>query len=380
MKAYLVGGAVRDKLLGLPVTERDWVVVGSNEDEMLKAGFQQVGNQFPVFLHPETKEEYALARTEKKTGPGYKGFKVDFSATTTLEEDLGRRDLTINAIAQDEQQNLIDPFNGKKDLEARILRHVSDAFTEDPVRVLRAARFMSRFKKFGFTIADETYTLMATMVEQNETKNLVPERMWQELCKALNEDNPECFQQVLAQCGALKDILPELEGDIAEQCLSALINACHITEEPEIRFAAWLAPLKKQKIQALCERLKAPNDFAKLAILVNEHQRFFEMSTQLPPPDVLKGLEAVDAFRRPERFEQYLLAAEAASKAKPGRQHWPHPQREYLHTALVQSSAINAKDLTKTKLQGKELAEELNTHRKAAIAKVKRTYRWAKFD
>jgi tRNA nucleotidyltransferase (CCA-adding enzyme) len=380
MKIYLVGGAVRDKLLGLPVKERDWVVVGATPEEMLTLSYQQVGGNFPVFLHPDTKEEYALARTERKTGPGYKGFSFDFSATTLLEEDLGRRDLTINAMAEDSDGTLVDPFHGQQDLKDKILRHVSDAFCEDPVRILRAARFMARFKKLGFRIADETWQLMADMVAAGETRSLVPERVWQELQKALVEPNPECFQETLQRCGALADVLPELDTPAGDTCRAALIQACKLSDHPVVRFAAWLAPLKTEQIETLCERLRVPNEYSALALLVYKNQRFFEDAVQLPPPQILEGLERVDAFRRPERFEQFLLAAEAASRAQPGRADWPHPQREYLHTALDQARAITARDLTKVRLEGKALAEELNTHRRAAISKIKRTYRWAKFD
>lgn len=380
MKTYLVGGAVRDKLLGLPVKERDWVVVGATPEEMLALGYQQVGGSFPVFLHPETKEEYALARTERKTAPGYKGFSVDFSSATTLEEDLARRDLTVNAMAEDSDGRLVDPYHGARDLQDRVLRHVSDAFVEDPVRILRAARFLARFKNLGFGIAPETYRLMSGMVNAGETRSLVPERVWQELQKALAEPDPECFQDTLRQCGALADILPELDSPAGEQCLAALRQAREHSDDPVIRFAAWLAPLATGQIEALCERLRVPREYSALALLTNKHQGFFEDSIQLPPPQILAGLEAVDAFRRPERFEQFLLAAEAVSRAKPGRAAWPHPQREYLHTALLQARAITARDLTKVRLEGKALAEELNNHRRAAISKIKRTYRWAKFD
>jgi tRNA nucleotidyltransferase (CCA-adding enzyme) len=380
MKTYLVGGAVRDKLLGLPVKERDWVVVGATPEEMLALGYQQVGGNFPVFLHPDTKEEYALARTERKTAPGYKGFSVDFSPATALEEDLARRDLTVNAMAEDSDGRLVDPYHGARDLEARSLRHVSDAFVEDPVRILRAARFLARFKNLGFNIAPETYQLMTRMVKAGETRSLVPERVWQELQKALSEPDPECFPETLRQCGALADILPELDSPAGEQCLAALRQARKFSDDPVIRFAAWLAPLATGQIEALCERLRVPKEYAALALLTNKNRSFFEDSTQLPPPQILAGLEAVDAFRRPERFEQFLLAAEAVSRAQPGRADWPHPQREYLHTALLQARAITARDLTKVRLEGKALAEELNNHRRAAISKVKRTYRWAKFD
>lgn len=378
MKTYLVGGAVRDKLLGLPVHERDWVVVNATPAEMKARGFKQVGASFPVFLHPETGEEYALARTERKTGPGYQGFNFNSSPQVTLEEDLQRRDLTINAMAEDADGRLIDPYGGEKDLQNRVLRHVSPAFVEDPVRVLRVARFCARMAPLGFSIAPETEALMRRIVESGEIDHLVPERVWQELVKALQSTAPRRFFDALARCGALPRLMPEVGGALDTANL-ALGRACERSEEPVVRFAAWAGALDEAGIASLCERLKTPREYRELAELTRRQLEFFETCTRLPPPDVLRGLYAADALRRPERFERFLLAAEALAGADPGRWHWPQPQREYLHTARVQAGAINARDLTKIRLQGKELAEELDVHRRAAIAKVKRTYRWAKF-
>ncbi len=380
MQIYLVGGAVRDKLLGLDIKEKDWLVVGATADELLAQGYQQVGKSFPVFLHPESHEEYALARTEQKTGPGYTGFSTYHAADVSLEDDLQRRDLTINAIAETADGQIIDPYNGQSDLNQRILRHVSSAFTEDPVRLLRVARFMARFAKLGFTIAPETHKLMTQMVQSGEVDNLVAERVWQELEKALSTDNPELFFTVLSDCGALARLIPSLaETDIALN-QSALKHACTLTNNSATRFAAWAGALSSGTIEQLGKDLRTPNEHTALAILVSQHHVFFEQSTQLPPPDVLEGLKSLDAYRRPERFESFLLAAEAIACANPEKGHWPHPQREYLHTAFTHSNAISARDLTKVRLEGKALADELDIHRRAVISKVKRTYRWAKFN
>jgi tRNA nucleotidyltransferase (CCA-adding enzyme) len=380
MKRYLVGGAVRDKLLGRPVTEHDWVVVGATPEQMLADGYLQVGANFPVFLHPETKEEYALARNERKTGPGYKGFKVDFSPDIPLEDDLRRRDLTVNAMAEDDNGKIIDPYGGQKDLEQRLLRHVSPAFVEDPLRVLRVARFMAQLGEFDFHIADETLTLMREIVNNGEMQHLVPERVWAELHKALKSPAPERFIEALHACGALPALLATDHFD-GSAAMAALLHSKSLSTEPHVRYAAMLAAAGNLKlITDLGERLRIPKVFTELAVQVKEYQPFFETSIELPPPDILDGLKALDAFRRPERFEQFLLAAEIVTRIKPGREGWPVPQREYLHTAHTQAAAINARDLTKVRLEGEVLALELDMHRKAAISKVKRTYRWAKFN
>ncbi len=377
LKVYLVGGAVRDQLLGLPVQERDWVVVGSTPEEMLALGYRQVGNSFPVFLHPTTSEEYALARTELKIGPGYQGFEVNYSTEVSLEEDLQRRDLTINAIAEDPAGGIIDPYGGRQDLEARLLRHVSSAFIEDPVRVLRVARFQARLGGLNFRIAEETKLIMQQIVNSGEIDNLVAERVWQELCKALLTTQPWRFFEVLNQCGAIDRLIPESKNEL-DLCNRVLSCATSHSQNPVVRFAACASSMNLSDIESICERLKVPREYADLAALTHQYGEFFEQSTQLPPPKVLNGLKSLDAFRRPNRFELFLLAAEALSRARGSREHWPHPQREYLHTARLQAAAITSKDLTKVNLKGKALAEELDIHRRAEISKVKRTYRWAK--
>lgn len=380
MKIYLVGGAVRDKLLGLPVKERDWVVVGATPEHMLAQGYTRVGQNFPVFLHPDTKEEYALARNERKTGPGYKGFEFNFTPDVSLEEDLRRRDLTVNAMAEDEKGNIVDPYGGRQDLQNRTLRHVSDAFVEDPLRVLRVARFRAQLADFNFKVAPETLELMARIVAAGEIKHLVAERIWQELHKALQAPGPQYFLQTLDEAGALAALFPEEHFDL-NKAIAALNQACSFSKDAQIRYAAMMfAADTPVTITSTGERLRVPKAFTELAELLHIHHRFFTESIQLPPPDILDGLKALDAFRRPERFEQFLLAAEAVSRSQTGREYWPVPQREYLHTALAQARAINAKDLTKLRLEGEELAKELDIHRRAAISKVKRTYRWAKFN
>ncbi|WP_412756990.1 multifunctional CCA addition/repair protein [Legionella bozemanae] len=347
MKVYLVGGAVRDQLLNLPVKERDWVVVGSSPDELLAKGFRKVGRDFPVFLHPKTSEEYALARTERKSAPGYYGFSCDFDKTVTLEEDLVRRDLTINAIAQDEEGQLIDPFNGKKDIEAKLLRHVSPSFVEDPVRVLRVARFAARFHHLGFKLADETRALMYTMVQRGELAHLVPERVWQEWQKSLGEKNPEQFIATLRSCDALRVILPELDAlfgipnpyryhhevDTGIHTLLVLHAAVTLTADPVIRFAALVHDLGKALspannwpshhgheergvpiIEALCSRLRIPNDYRTLATMVSRFHLNIHRLSELQASTIVKLLEQCDAFRRPQLFYNMLIACESDAK------------------------------------------------------------------
>jgi tRNA nucleotidyltransferase (CCA-adding enzyme) len=292
VKVYLVGGAVRDELLGLPAKERDYVVVGATPEEMAAQGFRPVGKDFPVFLHPDTHQEYALARTERKSGRGYKGFKVYASPEVTLEEDLKRRDLTINAMAKAEDGSLVDPFGGKKDLAAKVLRHVSDAFAEDPVRILRVARFAARF---GFQVADETLQLMKGMVESGESDHLVAERVWQEFSKGLAEPRAELMFEVLQRCGFLQKAFPEIKrwpstfsGPIA------------------VRFALLVWPLGEAQIEALCERLRAPNEVRELALTACRNREKLAASTPEGLLDLLKG---ADALRRPERFAQLLQVA-----------------------------------------------------------------------
>ena len=295
MKTYVVGGAVRDELLGLPVQDRDHVVVGSTPEEMERLGYKPVGKDFPVFLHPETHEEYALARTERKSGRGYKGFTVHASPEVTLEEDLKRRDLTINAMAKADDGTIIDPFGGRNDLKKRILRHVSEAFVEDPVRILRTARFAARF---GFSIAPETLALMKRMVESGETDYLVPERVWQEFSKGLMEDEPERMFEVLEQTGLQQKLLPELRERVG------------ISGSLPVRFARLAWPLKESEVRALCERLKPPGEVRELALLACRNRVALRGSRLATPQALLELLKRTDAFRRPERFEQLVEVAQ----------------------------------------------------------------------
>jgi tRNA nucleotidyltransferase (CCA-adding enzyme) len=315
MQVYLVGGAVRDQLLGLtePAPERDWVVVGATPEELQGAGYRAVGREFPVFLHPDTREEYALARLERKTGPGYRGFETRFSPDVTLEQDLQRRDLTINAMARAADGTLIDPYGGQRDLAQRLLRHVSPAFVEDPVRVLRVARFAARLRALGFTLAPETRDLMRLMVANGEINALVPERVWREMQRALGDADPAVFFEILQDCGALALLLPELNWDAAAR--QALQRAVRLGAEPSMRFAALLADTAPENIKTLCERLRVPNDYRELALLTARLHRRIAAAATLDAAGVLDLLEAADAFRRPDRFQLMLRATQARSGA-----------------------------------------------------------------
>ncbi len=323
MQVYLVGGAVRDELLGRPVKERDWVVVGAEPGELEQLGYRAVGRDFPVYLHPQTQEEYALARLERKVAPGYRGFVTEHSGAVSLEEDLLRRDLTINAMARDADGRIIDPYGGRADLQAQLLRHVSAAFIEDPVRILRVARFAARFADLGFTVAPETMALMRTMVANGEAGALVSERVWQELEGALGTASPQVCFEVLRECGALHVILPELansaDGALA---LRALKSAAAAGATNPVRWASLLAGLAPAQVESLCLRLRVPNEYRELAVLA---ARLHESQAHGPKPDtaepqqVLSLLERADAFRRPERFAQWLevLAARDAAEGVP---------------------------------------------------------------
>lgn len=311
MQVYLVGGAVRDELLGLTAAERDWVVVGATPEQLQQAGYRAVGRDFPVFLHPDTHEEYALARVERKTGPGYRGFETRFSPEVTLQQDLQRRDLTINAMARAPDGTLIDPYGGRNDLEQRLLRHVSPAFVEDPVRILRVARFAARLAPLGFTLAPETAALMRRMIDNGEINSLVSERVWREMQRALGESQPEEFFQVLQDCGALAVLLPELDWRAAER--ATMQRAARLSAEPSVRFAALLADAAPQAITALSERLRVPNDYRELALLTARLWQRIAAADTLDAGGVLELLEAADAFRRPDRFELLLRATQARS-------------------------------------------------------------------
>jgi tRNA nucleotidyltransferase (CCA-adding enzyme) len=380
MKMYLVGGAVRDRLLGLPVTERDWVVVGATADTLLKQGYQPVGRDFPVFLHPQTKEEYALARTERKTGPGYTGFTTSAGPDITLEEDLLRRDLTINAMAETANGELIDPYGGKDDLERRLLRHVSPAFAEDPVRILRIARFAARFASLGFHVAHTTNTLMRTMVNNGEVEHLVPERVWAELAKALATDTPAQFFHVLAACGALQIVFPELAPLQQETTanvhghaaiwLPVLEQAVMLSDDTAIRFAALVCDLDRVSgngfaragLEALCQRHRLPNACYELARMALQQRNQIHSADTLTAAQLLDILNSLDAFRRPERCSQLLLVCEADARA--GQQDY---HGKVLQQALAAARSVHANNLAQQGLSGTAIGAALQQKRIAAI-------------
>lgn len=400
MQIYLVGGAVRDQLLNRPVKERDWVVVGATSEQMLQQGFRQIGKDFPVFLHPQTHEEYALARTERKHGRGYKGFVVHAEPSVTLLEDLSRRDITINAMAMTEAGELIDPFAGYADLTQKRLRHVSSAFVEDPVRVLRIARFAARYHHLGFTIAAETMALMQQMTIDGELDHLVAERVWQELFKALQEKNPAIFIQILRECDALAVILPEIdrlygvpnppqwhpEIDTGIHTSMVVEAAAQLTQDPCIRFAALVHDLGKAMtpsqywpshhgheekgvavIQALCKRLKIPTDFKELAILTSRFHGMVHRIFECKPSTLLELLEKTDAFRRPERFDDFLTACMADFRGRTHFEDKPYPQLDFLRQAFQITRQIAVQPLIEQGFTGKELAEQLKQLRIKAI-------------
>lgn len=362
MKIYAVGGAVRDELLGLPVKDRDYVVVGATPDEMIALGYRPVGKDFPVFLHPETHADYALARTERNTARGYHGFEFHAAPDVTLEQDLERRDLTINAIARDESGNLIDPFNGAEDLSAGILRHVSPAFVEDPVRILRVGRFAARF---GFDIAPETQALMRAMVESGEVDALVPERVWQELAQGLMEERPSRLFEVLDECGALKRVAPQVaalfdERQRAQAALDALDAAAMAGESLEVRCAALAKALDPYAVEALANRLKIPASCRDLAILAARHANAIVDAEALAPEGALDLMSAVDAWRRPERFEALLRAA-AAGEADTAQ------ALRRLRRGREAGAAVDAGAIAKTSANADEIRARLNAARLEAV-------------
>ncbi len=377
METYLVGGAVRDRLLGIEPDERDWVVVGTTAEEMLAAGYRQVGRDFPVFLHPETGDEYALARTERKSAPGYRGFTVHASPEVTLEEDLRRRDLTINAIAQTADGTLIDPFGGADDLRLGRLRHVSPAFVEDPVRVLRCARFAAQFAQQGFRVSHATQKLMCQMVADGEVDALTPERVWAELVRALGSATPGRFFEVLQLCGALAHVLPEIDrllgpvpsthdGEAPQPpALHALMRAVKLSDRHEIRFAALVLGFDRaEPVESLCDRLRAPNTFRDLGRLGARHHAAVRSAATLEPEPLLDLLERLDAFRRPERLADLVLAVQANDEAYPEQ---PYPPGERLAAAQAVAASVTAGDLAAAGLEGSAIATELRARRLAAL-------------
>ena len=358
MQIYLVGGAVRDERLGLPVSERDWVVVGATAEEMLDLGYRQVGRDFPVFLHPESKEEYALARTERKSAPGHQGFEVHADPSVTLEEDLQRRDLTINAMAQDQGGELIDPYGGAADLADRTLRHVSDAFSEDPLRVLRVARFVARLRHLDFTVADSTLALMTEMTASGELDTLAAERVWQEFEKALLSPAPAAFIETLASCGADSWLLPGLPG--TAEAASRLARAAAANENPEVRFACLFDGVTPAATRESCQRLKPPRRYQDAALVVAELSGQLDQRARNSAEQRLALLEAADAFRRPERFERLLdcwlaLNPEHATSAHRWRRD------------LADCSDIDTSALAELNLKGPAAGEHIRGLRLAAL-------------
>ena len=404
MQVYLVGGAVRDALLGLEVKDRDWVVVGGTRDELLRLQYKEVGRDFPVFLHPLSHEEHALARLERKVAPGYRGFKVEFGPDVTLEQDLARRDLTVNAIAQAADGSFVDPYGGRRDLQSRTLRHVSDAFIEDPVRVLRVARFAARFAPLGFSVAPETLDLMRSMVGRHEVDALVPERVWQETAKALRETAPGVFFRVLRDCGALRIVYPELDAlfgvpqpprwhpeiDTGLHTLMVLDQAARLSEDPRVRFAAAVHDLGKGNtppvewpshhgheersvalIEALAERLRVPADYRDLAVIVARYHGNVHRAFELRPGTLLEFLERADAFRRGGRFAQALLACEADARGRAGLERNPYPQRAYVAAARDAAAAIKPSAEEIATRNGDKIAAAVRERRLCVISDLR---------
>ena len=401
LKVYLVGGALRDEYLAQPVSDRDWVVVGATPKDMQELGYRQVGKDFPVFLHPESQEEYALARRERKTAPGHQGFAFDTEASVTIEEDLLRRDLTINAIARAHDGSVVDPYGGRADLDARILRHVSPAFTEDPLRVLRVARFAARLKPLGFTVADETAQLLATISHSGELSTLPAERVWTEFQRSLTCSNPMPFITTLRDCGALSALFPELnnlygipqvaeyhpEIDCGIHNEMVLQQICNLTEDPVTRFAALCHDLGKattptdllpshhgheergaEITSQFARRLRIPNDYKDLAVLTARFHSHCHRAFELKATTILKLLSSLDAMRRPERFKRYLQVCEADARGRKGFEHRDYPQAGYLHNCLlsvqrldVAAIAINAKQ------SEQDVAQSIRDARLAAL-------------
>ncbi len=406
MEVYLVGGAVRDELLGLPVKERDWCVVGATPDDLVQLGYRPVGKDFPVFLHPQSGEEYALARTERKTAAGYHGFTFHTSPEVTIAEDLARRDLTVNAMARDSAGNLIDPFNGRADIETKSLRHVSAAFGEDPVRILRAAKFAARFHDLGFHIVDNTMQLMKQMVASGEVNALVPDRVWKETEAALAGENPGVYFEVLRECGALAVLFAEIDAlfgvpqtakwhpeiDTGLHTMMVLEQAAKLSEQVDVRFAALVHDLGKattpkdelpshkghelrgaKLVRSLAKRLPVPNACRDLGCLTAEFHAHCHRAFELRPDTMLKVLDRTDAFRRPERFEKFLLACEADARGRKGLENDPYPQADYFRAAFAAANNIEIGDLTNAGLTGAEIGSEIGRRRLQAITEFKRS-------
>jgi multifunctional CCA protein len=413
MKVYLVGGAVRDQLLGLPVKDRDWIVVGAIPSTLLSLGYQQVGKDFPVFLNPKTKEEYALARTERKSSAGYTGFICDFSPTITLEQDLIRRDLTINAMAQSEDGEIIDPYGGKQDLENRILRHISPAFSEDPLRVLRVARFAARYHSLGFKIASETLALMAELAQSGELQHLTAERVWLETEKALNEKNPEIYFETLHKTGALSVLFPEIDAlygvpnpvkhhpevDSFIHTMLVLKQAVNLTEnnpilnKSAVRFAAICHDLGKaltpqnilphhygheqagiKPTRALCKRLKVPSYFQELAELTCEFHTHIHKAFELRAETVITLFNRFDVWRKPQRFQEFLQVCLADTRGRTGFENKDYPQIDYINQLLQAANEVDVRQIIADGFEKQEIRNELTKRRILAVKQTKANY------
>lgn len=413
MKVYLVGGAVRDQLLGLPVKDRDWIVVGATPATLLSLGYQQVGKDFPVFLNPKTKEEYALARTECKAGAGYTGFICDFSPTITLEQDLIRRDLTINAMAQSEDGGIIDPYGGKQDLENRILRHISPAFSEDPLRILRVARFAARYHSLGFKIASETLSLMAELAQPGELQHLTAERVWLETEKALNEKNPEIYFETLHKTGALRVLFPEInalygvpnpvkhhpEVDSFIHTMLVLKQAVNLTEnnpilnKSAVRFAAICHDLGKaltpqnilphhygheqagiKPTRTLCKRLKVPSYFQELAEMTCEFHTHIHKAFELRAETVITLFNRFDVWRKPQRFQEFLQVCLADTRGRTGFENKDYPQIDYINQLLHAANEVDVQQVIADGFEKQEIRNELTKRRILAVKQTKANY------
>jgi tRNA nucleotidyltransferase (CCA-adding enzyme) len=400
MQVFLVGGAVRDQLLQLEVKDRDYVVIGSTPEQLLQLGYQQVGKEFPVFLHPQTGEEYALARTERKQGTGYKGFTCYSGKDVTLEEDLIRRDLTINAIALSEQGEIIDPYHGVTDLKNRQLRHISPAFSEDPLRVLRVARFAARFYQLGFRIAPETFSLMQTLTDSGELNHLTAERVWLETAKALQTDSPHIYFKVLRECGALAVLFPEIDAlfgipgperwhpeiDTGIHTLMVVEQSAKMSDSLAFRFACLvhdlgkaLTPAEKWPshkghgflglavIKSLCLRLRVPNEYRDLALLVSEHHTVIHNAFELKPSTLVKLMDKNDAWRKPQRFFLMLQCCVADSKGRTGFADKDYPAADYVWQAFQAAGKVEVQDIIKQGFKGAEIKEALRQARISAV-------------
>lgn len=407
MNIYLVGGAVRDRLLDYPVFERDWLVVGATPEQMLEQGFRPVGKDFPVFLHPQTHEEYALARTERKTAHGYKGFAVDANPAVSLDEDLLRRDLTINAMALSEDDELFDPYGGQQDLQKRLLRHVSPAFTEDPVRILRVARLAARYAHLGFTVAEETRQLMLDMVRSGEADHLVAERVWAELYKALREKTPAAFFETLKTCGALAVIFPEIDAlfgvpqppkyhpeiDTGVHCLMTLTQAAKLSAKPEVRLAAVLHDLGKAVtkpehwpshhgherkglpvLEKFCRRLRVPKAMKVLCVQVMEYHTHCHRAFELRADTLTDMLQVIGAFKPENQLDDFLMACEADARGRTGFEDCKYPQADYIRTAAQTAMAVDTQQALQANLQGPQIGAAIQQLRSQAVNSFKQQF------